>query len=306
MLGRVGVVLVPLLLLALWLVRLRSPRAGSLALDPPRQGVVRVHERQAVGWRWAGLGLGVLVVAKMASVGPFGLGLMLAPTAFGLAVIAGVIVGELARTPRSEGVRTAALRTRSVGAYLPWRLGGVVVAVTVGLGAVLVTTTLMGSADEPGQAARSLVRACSPVMSASRGPWPGLFYSLPLGIAVAVGLVGAVVALRTVVLRPPIGSGPDLVAADDVLRRRSAEAVVAATGVMVAASLLGIAATAGTALISFACPPTSWTVLGVVLLAVAALMLILGVWCLTLLLSGPRRPLTESGERAVSEREVRR
>jgi hypothetical protein len=242
----------------------------------------------------------------MAGAGPLGLGVMLAPTAFGLCVIAGVIVGELAATPRNEGVRTAALDTRSVGAYLPWRLGGLVIAGTIGLGAVLVTTTLMGSADEAGRAARSLVRACSPEISASAGPWPGLFYSLPLGLSVGVGLVGAFAALRTVVLRPPIGSGADLVAADNILRRRSAEAVVAATGVMVAASLLGIAFTAGTALIGFSCPPTSWTVLGFALLGVAALMLLLGIWCLTLLLSGPRIRPTEAGDSAVSGREVRR
>jgi len=91
-------------------------------------------------------------------------------------------------------------------------------------------------------------------MSTAIGPWPGSFYSVPLSIAVLVGLIGAAVALRTVVLRPRRGSDPDLVAADDVLRRLSAKAVVAATGVMVAASLCGVALVAGMSLISAGCP----------------------------------------------------
>ena len=296
MLGRVGVVLVPFLLLAVWLVQ-RSRR--PLELDPSRQGAVLAGHRTAVGWRWAGLGLGVIVAASTAGGGSLGLGVMLAPTVFGICVIAGVVVGELATIPRRGGIRTAALETRTVGDYLPRRLGAMVAASTLGLGAVLVTTTLMGSADDMGRAGRSLFRQCSPEYASGKGPWPGLFYSVPLGMAVAVGLVGAALALRLVVLRPRSGSAPELVVADDVLRRRSAEAVVAATGVMVAASLFGVALFAGAALLGFACPPTSWTILGGALLAVGALMLLLAVWCLALLLSGPRiRPMVSAGTAA--------
>lgn len=303
MFGRVGVVLVPLLLLAVWLVQ-RSRR--PLKLDPSRQGAVLAGHRTAVGWRLAGLGLGVVAAAFTASVGSLGLGVMLAPTVFGICVIAGVVVGELATIPRRGVVRTAALQTRTVGDYLPRRLGAMVAASTLGLGTLLVTTTLMGSADDMGRAGRSLFRLCGPERAASAGPWPGLFYSLPLGVAVAIGLFGAAVALRAVVLRPRSGSAPELVVADDALRRRSAEAVVAATGVMVAASLFGVALSAGAALLGFACPPSSWTVLGGALLAVGALMLFLAVWCLALLLGGPRiRPMV-SADSATAGPAVRR
>jgi len=95
------------------------------------------------------------------------------------------------------------------------------------------------------------------------------------------------------VLRPRSGSDPDLVVADDVLRRQSAEAVVAAAGVMVAASLSGVALIAGVRLIGVACPPPSWTILGVALLAVGALMLLLTSWCLALLLAGRRIPAVQ-------------
>ena len=226
-------------------------------------------------------------------LGSLGLGLMLAPTVFGLCVIAGVVIGELATTPRHDGVRTAVLTTRTVGSYLPRRLGGLVTASTVGLGALLVTTTLMGSADDMGRAGRSLFRFCSPEgaegpATGGGGPWPGLFYSVPLGIAVVVGLLSAAIALRTVVMRPRNGSAPEVVAADDILRCRSAEAVVAATGVMVSASMLGVALTAARPLISSPCPPAQWIVLGFSLLTVGMLMLLLAVWCLGLLLTGPR------------------
>jgi len=96
---------------------------------------------------------------------------------------------------------------------------------------------------------------------------PGSFYSVPLSSAVMVGLLGAAMALRTIVLRPRSGSDPDLVAADAVLRRRSAEAVVAATGVMVAASLSGVAFVAVLQLHRIACPPTMWTIFGLALVA---------------------------------------
>lgn len=303
---RIGVLLVPFLILAVWVVR-RSRRSQRLPeLDPLRHGALLAAHRTALRWRWVGLGLGILTSALTANAISLGLGLLLAPTVFGLCVLAGVIGGELAAIPRRQGVRTAALETRTVADYLPRRLTGLVTASTVGLGALLVTTTLMGSADDMGRAGRSLFRRCSPTTGESSGPWPGLFYSVPLGIAVAVGLLVAAVALRTVVLRPRSGSAPDLVAADNALRRRSAEAVVAATGVMVAASVSAVSLLAGAHLLAFTCPPMSWTVLGFVMLAVAVLMLLLVGACLALLLVSPRVLPMEPGDPAVTDLAVRR
>ncbi len=306
MFGRVIVFMVPLLLVVVWLARRSGRSQRTLELEPSRQAVVIAGHRTAFIWRWLGLVIGVAAGALTASVGVLGLGVMLAPTDFGLAVIGGVVVGELATIPRREGVRSAALETRTVGDYLPRRLGGLVLGSTLGLVALLFTTTLMGSADDVGRAGRALSRQCSPDTFASTGPWPGLYYSVPLAIAVVVGLLGAAVALRAVVLRPRSGSAPELVAADDVLRRRSAESVVAATGVMVAASMLGVALTAGGGLIGFSCAPMAWTVLGVALLGVAVLMLLLAVWCLAVLLSGSRVRRPVSADRAASGREASR
>lgn len=299
---RVVAVGFPLLLLGLWLARSRRP----VELEAPLQDPVVVGYRKAVGWRWSGLSLGAVAAVWTANVGSLGLGVMLAPTVFGMCVIAGVVAGELATSPRSRGIRTAALETRSVGTYLPRRLGALVTASTLGLVALLVTTTLMGSTDDLGRAGRSLFRACTAERSASVGPWPGLFYSVPLGIALGIGLIAAAVALRAVVLRPRGGSTPDFVTADDLLRRRSAEAVVAATGVMVAASLFGVAMTAGVALMGSTCPPTSWLALGVTLIAVGVLMLLLTVWFLVSLLSGPRIRPMEPGDTGGADRKLRR
>ncbi len=306
MFGRIAVLLVPILLVVVWLARWSGRSQSPLELGPSRQAVALAGHHTAFIWRWVGLVIGVVAATLTASIGALGLGMMLAPTVFGLAVIGGVVVGELATIPPHEGVRSASLETRTVGSYLPRRLGGLVAASTLGLGALLVTTTLMGSPDDLGRAGRSLSRQCSPDRFTGTGPWPGLYYSVPLAIAVVLGLLGAAVALHTVVLRPRIESAPELVVADDVLRRRSAEAVVAATGVMIAASMLGVALTAGGALVGFGCAPISWTVFGVALFGVGVLMFLLAVWCLAVLLSGALVRRMASAARAVSDREASR
>ncbi len=72
-------------------------------------------------------------------------------------------------------------------------------------------------------------------------------------------------------------AGLGLVPADDILGRRSAEAVVAATGVMVATLLFGVALNAGAPLIGLSCSLASWPGVGVAPLVVKALMLPLAV-----------------------------
>ena len=299
---RIGVLLVPLLvpllLLAAWLGWWSPWSRRPPELDPSRYGALLAGHRKAVGWRWAGLAIGVVAAAVTAATVSFGLhnlGAMLSPTVFGLCVMGGVVAGELSKIPRRHGVQTAALETRTVGGYLPRRLSGVVAASALGLGALLVTTTLMGSADDQGRAGRSLSRQCTPEFGGATGPWPGSFYSVPLGIAVVVGLAGAAIALRTIVLRPRSGSDPDLAAADDVLRRRSAETVVA-----------GVAFVAGLQLHRIVCPPMLWTIFGLALVAAGALMLLLTAWCLALLLVGRRFPPVDSRAPAVAGESVRR
>jgi hypothetical protein len=254
MTGRVSLTVFVLAIVGVALMRWRRPQPGR-ELAPSCLDIVLASHRKAVGWRWAGLSLGAVTAALTAHTGSLGLGVTLAPTVFGLCLIGGAVIGELATIPRSGSVRTAALKTRSIGKYLPRRLVALVMASIIGLGALLVTMTRMGTGDLS-RVGRVAFRACGAERSAAYGPWPGLFYGVPLGIAVMVGLLGAAVALHTVVLRPRVGSAPNLVVADGALRRRSAEAVVAAAGVMVTASLFGVARSALGALGTSDCPPS--------------------------------------------------
>jgi hypothetical protein len=116
---RIGLLLVPLLLLVVlfaialvwWLPRSRR----TLDLDPSRQVALLAGYRKAVGWRWAGFGLGVVVACVTAAtvrVGLYNLGAMLAPTVFGLCVTGGVVVGN---SRRSHRVRASGRRPSSRG-----------------------------------------------------------------------------------------------------------------------------------------------------------------------------------------------
>ena len=110
---RIGVLLVPLLvpliLLAVWRAWWSPRSRRPLELDPCNGALLAGH-RKAAGWRWAGLGLGVVVAAVTAVTASFGLhnlGAMLSPTVFGLWVIGGASSGS---SQQSLGVRASGRR----------------------------------------------------------------------------------------------------------------------------------------------------------------------------------------------------
>lgn len=177
--------------------------------------------------------------------------------------------------------RSAVLATRRVRDYLPFRLATVVLTAVVLLAGLLATTTALGSTDDMGRAGRTLFRQCTALTGEGRGPWPGSFYSLPLAAVVGLGLVVAAVALRSVVRRPRQGS--DL-AADDQLRRRAAETVTAAAGLLVVVPFAGVAFFAGIALNGTSCAPAGWRVLATALLLAVPVLLAVGAWCAGVLL----------------------
>ncbi|MFZ2502672.1 MAG: hypothetical protein WAW88_08390, partial [Nocardioides sp.] len=138
------------------------------------------EERSVLLARYAGAVAGVLAAIAVGSLPGHGLGPMLAPVAFGLLVLTGVIVGELvARKPISGSEREASLAPRRVIDYIPRAFGASLLLLFVGVVGLLAVTTLTASADDAGRAGRELTRACSRVMSASRSPYPGSYYSLP-------------------------------------------------------------------------------------------------------------------------------
>jgi hypothetical protein len=232
--------------------------------------------------RWAGIVLGVGFAYVAALDGPLGRGLLFAAPLFGLCALAGTLAGELIGPTPDGPVRRAQLRVRRVRDYAARGLGLVVLVATGVLFTLAAVTTATGSADDLGRAGRALTCVNGP-LTASHGPWPGSFYTLPgLGLVLA-GLMLAALTLRRIAQRP---QPADTAAADDEMRRRSTDLVLSATGILVLVPLLGIALTASGNLMALAhdCGQAWWINAGWTLSVLAGVALVLTVWCVGRLL----------------------
>jgi hypothetical protein len=226
-------------------------------------------------------------------------GLLLGAPVAAIGLLLGVLAAELSVRPPAGPRRTASLGTRRAGDYLPRRLTQVVAATGAALAAVTATTTALASPDETGRAGRWSSAVCSPV-SMHRGPFPGSYYTVPLLVLVAVGVLLALVVLRVTVARPPLrgddAAGDDAghdgrLAADLELRAQAAGAVVAAVGVLFALPLTSVSGLAATGLAGVqGCGPPWWPWLAAVLLVVAVLSAAVLLWCAAVALLGRRRP----------------
>ncbi|BCY07143.1 hypothetical protein [Actinoplanes sp. L3-i22] len=205
--------------------------------------------RRTLLWRLAGLATGLLAAVAVATApaARLGLGLALAAPAFALCLLAGVILGELTVRAPAGPTRTASLRVRAARTFLPRRTTRAVAGFTVLAAAFFIMTGLTADADDLGRAGRALTVTCGDV-TFSETPWPGRFYSLPIAVAVLLGLAMAAVAVRTVVHRPDSTT-------DDRSRRAAAGAITAACGVLITAPLAGSALFAAGALSRVACAP---------------------------------------------------
>jgi hypothetical protein len=234
--------------------------------------------RRSLAWRWSGIVTGGLVACAAAISGALGRGMLLAAPLFGLFVLLGVLGGELSVRAPAVPTRKAAIKVRRSRDYLPRHLSRAVTGATGVLTALLVATTLTGSADDMGRAGRWLARQCTPALSPASGPWAGSYYSYPLAVVILVGLIAAVFTLRMIVVRPRPGDPATVAITDDLLRLRAGYAVTGAIGVLVSISLIGLSLVTASALLGISCRPVSWTVAAWSLIALAPVWVALLAW----------------------------
>ncbi|WP_369269279.1 hypothetical protein AB5J55_03825 [Streptomyces sp. R11] len=181
--------------------------------------------------RWSGLAIGVVAAQHLVTMesGDITIPLVFAITAFGLCAVGGVLLGDALTLGPQEAVRTASLTPRLVRNHVPPRMAPLLLLQAVSLLGLLVMGAVTASAgpDRIGGAGRVMVVACEG-LTASLGPWPGLYYSGPMFAALAVGTPACVWALRR------IAHGPG----DYQQRRDRAWAITGAWGLLVSSQVL--------------------------------------------------------------------
>jgi len=226
-----------------------------------------------------------LIAAWATATSPWlslGRGLMLAPVVWGVCVLLGVLFGErCVRRPDAGTILTAELRPRRVRDYLPRSLTIVVLASAATGVVLLAVATSTASPDDLGRAGRWLTIVCGGGVSASTGPYPGSFYSIPLAISLClVSLLAGSAAVRAV--RRPHGQKGER-ADTDVLRHRSATAVVAGLGVAIAAPLAGVSTTMARAQLGISCASSAHHMIGWTATSLALANAFLSIYCMALL-----------------------
>jgi hypothetical protein len=254
--------------------------------------VVAVHRRSSA-WRIAGVlaGIGVAGALTFTGVLDLGRGPLLAPSAFGVMLLAAVCVGQVVEKRPMTLQRTATLDTRRPADVVPRTLSTI-----VGLGLALYAGVLaiglaLGKTDDLGRVGRVIAATCrtaadGSVMSSTQGPWPGSYYVWPLAALLLGGLLLSALTLLAIVHRPRPSA--ESAAIDAVLRRLAGRQVVLAIAVLGFGSLAPIAGVMSSQLLELDCAPSSYGPLGIALAVISALAVGIGAWCLGGLLVGPR------------------
>jgi len=218
--------------------------------------------------RWTGLAVGILAAYALPPLFG-GHGVLYAIPVFGLCAVAGVLAGDALTAPMRGAVRTAGLTPRRVRAYVPPRTTGLLLGLAVALVALLTFAAATASPDDLGRAGRALTLTCRGATE-SAGPWPGLYYGLPMLACLALSTAACGWSLRRIATRP----------GDEQSRRDRTLALVAAWGLVVSSSLVGTAVTMAGALMNMTCDGTAGTVVSGVLWPLAVISLAALVWCL--------------------------
>ncbi|SDS38175.1 hypothetical protein [Actinopolymorpha singaporensis] len=303
------VALVACLAVVLWAVpRRRALVAVDEAAHP---GLARLRRSTLLG-RGVAMVAGVIAAVATASTGGLGRGFALAPAVFAAVQIVGVLAADLLARDDARTQGTAGLEVRRVRDFSPPRLVRFIVATGAVLALFLAWAGVVAVPDDLGRAGRALTYSCTVGCDhRTLSPWPGSYYSVPMVAALLLVLVLAGTAVGATVRRPRNGAAPEIVAVDDVVRRRSVESVLAAVGVAFTGSLAGTALLVGGRLAGLGANhgPAALQVVGWSTLLAGLAALVWLVWCLVaLLLPGasakpaPRSllasPLTSGRERA--------
>ena len=249
---RMSLILLPVIVtifvvvVIVWAVR----RNRAIVFDEGRYPGFVALRRSTVAARYAGLAAGLAIFVLAATSGERGRGLFLAPPAAGAVLILAVIVGQQLAYGGARRTGVAGVERRRVRDYLPKRLTVAVLVFLAVLVASATWTTLAASPDDHGRSRALAVTGTETIMTDTgseivtvesiRSPFPGAFYTLMLAIGLPMVLVLGVIGLWLTARRPRNGADPELVPADDALRRQTAEGIVAAVGLAVSISLLAV------------------------------------------------------------------
>jgi hypothetical protein len=202
----------------------------------------------ATAGRWLGLLAGLAATSWLFRTGDIELALLLSGPLVGIALLGGVLLGELMRPGPERGpARRALLETRRIETYLPsWTR---LVRWFAGAYVVLIVVSVLNNRADVDAAGREVHYVCD--NGSLLGPvWLPTAYAIPALTLVLLGLGAAVGALHLLVRRPrPAGID---VAEDDQARSDAAAAVLAACAVLVAVPLAGLSLLAASSL-AFSC-----------------------------------------------------
>jgi len=270
-----------------------------LLVVPRRRALIAVEDqmhprlarlrRSMLAARVVALGVGLVVAVPLGDGSALGRSLMLIPAVFGAIQVLGVLVVDLTSRDAARTAGVAGVEVRRVRDFLPQSLFRYTAAAGAALLALTTWTVAAASPDDLGRAGRAFRYGClenctSGDTSGMFTPWPGSFYATPLWGALLGVLLLAGIALLVIVRRPRNGADPALVKLDNVIRRRSAESVVAAVGIATAGSLAGLGLIAGPRLIAQQNLSLGLDIAGWAITAAAAASIVLTVWCAIILM----------------------
>jgi hypothetical protein len=269
-------------------------RSRALVFDKDRYPGLVALRRVTVTSRYVGVAAGLAAFVVVAFVGPLGRGLFLAPSIAGAVLILAVVIGQQMAYGSARASGVAGVERRLIRHYLPRGLSIAVLLLLALLVASATWTTLAASPDSLGLDRAFTVKSFQAptistgsevvIVESTRSPFPGSYYTSMLAIGLPIVLALGAVALWLTARRPRNGADPELVAVDDVLRKQTAEGVVAAVGLAVSITLLLVALGAALALAGMAEYGVRYSI-GAAALGVASLAaLVVAARCAVLLL----------------------